>query len=289
MIESPRYVVDTRAPSRPLPPGSCDCHLHVYGDPMKYPTRNPMLRWAPTGTLEFMRNLHARLGIERAVLVQPSAYLSDHRLLMDLLKAAPSPNCRGVAIVDDSVDDRQLEDLHEAGVRAARFNFWKDLGMVPDLAMFRRSLERIKGFGWHIKIFASPEDLVELAGVLKRIETTALLDHMAHLDFAKGTAQPACKVAMDLLQRGNWWMLLSNGDRSSGGVQPWNDAVEFGRMMYEAAPDRCIWGSDWPHLAYTKPMPNDAELVELLFRYLPDREAVAQVLVDNPARLYGFG
>jgi len=289
MIVSPRYDAETRAPREPLPPGSCDCHLHVYGDPGKYPHRNPLLRWAPTGTLDNLQKMHAALGISRAVLVQPSAYLADHALLIDVLKAAPPSNYRGVAVIDDGASDADLRLLHEVGVRAARFNFWKDLGMAPDLGTFHRSIDRVRDLGWHIKVFASPDDLVELSPVLRRVKITAVLDHMAHLDFSRGLSQPACRAALELLKEENWWILLSNGDRSSAGEHPWEDAVAFGRAMYEAAPDRCIWGSDWPHLAYTKRMPNDADLVELLYRYLPDRQARQRVLVENPARLYGFG
>jgi 2-pyrone-4,6-dicarboxylate lactonase len=129
---------------------------------------------------------------------------------------------------------------------------------------------------------------VELRDVLLRVRTTAVLDHMAHLDFSRGLSHPACRVALELLGQENWWILLSNGDRSSGQESPWENAIAFGRTMYEAAPDRCIWGTDWPHLAYPKRMPNDAELAELLYRYLPDPQARTRVLVDNPARLYGF-
>lgn len=288
MLIAAPFDADTRAPREPLPANSCDCHLHVYGDPARYPFRNPQPRVSPNATPDNMWKTHAALGIHRAVLVQPSAYMTDNSMMIDTLKAAPKGRLRGVAIIDDETTDKDLEAFHEAGVRCARFNFWKDLGMVPELGMFHRSIERIKGLGWHVKLFSSAADLVELHGLFASLRITAMLDHMGHLEFKNGFSDPAYAVAMDLIKRDNWWILLSNGDRSSAGEYPWDDAVEFGRRMYEAAPDRCVWGTDWPHLAYSKKMPNDAELVELLYRYLPDAQARQRVLVDNPARLYGF-
>jgi predicted TIM-barrel fold metal-dependent hydrolase len=288
LIISPPFDSATRMPAQPMPVGSCDCHLHVYGDPGRYPVSNPQPRLSPNASFENLRKMHAALGVSRAVLVQPSAYMTDNSLLIDTLEAAPAGHFRGVAIIDNATSDMELVRLHKAGVRAARFNFWKDLGMVPDLDDFQRSVERVHGLGWHIKLYASASDLVELHGLFRSLGITAMLDHMAHLDFANGFSDPAFQVALDLLQRDNWWILLSNGDRSSAGEYPWDDAVSFGRRMYEAAPDRCVWATDWPHLAYSKKMPNDAELVELLYRYLPDDEARRKVLVDNPARLYGF-
>jgi predicted TIM-barrel fold metal-dependent hydrolase len=288
MIVSPPFVADTRAPGEKLPAGACDCHMHVYGDPSKYPYRNPHPRISAGATYEASQKLHAALGFARMVIVQPSAYVTDPSLLIDTLRAAPRDRYRGVAIIDDSINDATLQTLHVVGVRAARFNFWKALGVVPEVGMFFRSIERIKSMGWHIKIFASADDLIELRPVLEKVTVNAVLDHMAHLEFRGGVSQPACQVALELLKRENWWMLLSNGDRGSAGETPWKDAVPFGRLMYETAPDRCIWGSDWPHLAYEKRMPNDAELVELLYSYLPDEAARKSVLVDNPAKLYGF-
>ena len=288
MIISQPFDADTRAPAEPLPAGSCDCHLHVYGDRAVYPVSNPQPRLSPGATFAALRKMHAALGITRAVLVQPSAYMTDNALLIDTLEAAPAGAFRGVVIIDDDTSDAELERMHAAGVRSARFNFWKDLGMVPDLGMFARSIERVRGLGWHLKLYASAADLIELHELFAGLTIPAMLDHMGHLDFTKGMDDPAVAVVLDLLARDNWWILLSNGDRASGKGYPWDNAVAYGRRMYEAAPDRCVWATDWPHLAYAGKMPNDGELVELLYRYLPDEAERQQVLVDNPARLYGF-
>lgn len=284
------YVAATRPPSEPLPGNACDCQIHVYGDRAKYPIRvaKPLYD-PPDATLEHSQRMHRTLGVDRVVIVQASVYKTDHSLLVDVLRRVPRDRYRGVAIIDDSVTDAELLRLHEAGVRGARFNFWKALGLDLDLQSFRRSLDRIRGYGWHAKIFFTPEQLVELHEEFTKIRTPAVIDHMGQLDFSKGLAQPAARLLLGLLAQENWWMMLSNADRwSASNAPPWSDAVPFARACYELAPDRCIWSTDWPHVNYEKPMPNDADLVELLYRYFPDREARQKVLVDNPARLYGF-
>jgi len=284
------YVVDMRAPREPLPRNSCDCQIHVYGDPKRFPVRVAKPLYAPpVAGLDDSQRMHEALGVDRVVIVQASVYKTDHSLLIEALRSAPKDKYRGVAVVDDSLSDAELLKLHEAGVRGARFNFWKALGLDLDLDTFRRSLERIREFGWHAKVFFHPDQLPELYEEFRKIHLPAVLDHMGQLDFSKGLGQPAARLMLDLLSRENWWVMLSNADRwSASAVPPWSDAIPFGQSFYEAAPDRCIWCTDWPHVNYEKPMPNDAELVNQLYRYLPDHEARRKVLVDNPARLYGF-
>jgi len=289
MIVSKPFVAETRPPALAMPRGATDCHAHVFGDPARFPYRNANPRISVGATLHSLGRMHRVLGIERLLLVQPSAYVSDHAHLLNALKRLDSPAVRGVVILGDDTTDGEIEAFHEAGIRGARFNFWKDLGTAPSIESFRRSVDRIRGLGWHIKIYASPDDLIELGDEFRKVTVDAVIDHMAHLDFSAGIDHSYCRAALDLLRRDNWWMLLANGDRSSEGGLPWNDALRFGQAMYAVAPDRCIWASDWPHLAYSKTMPNDAELLELVCRYLPDEEAVRKVMVDNPARLLGFG
>jgi predicted TIM-barrel fold metal-dependent hydrolase len=136
-------------------------------------------------------------------------------------------------------------------------------------------------------VFATVDELLDIAPILENIKDPVVLDHLGHLYAKDGMSHPAFATLMGLLQRDNYWMMLSNGNRWSATGYPWNDMVPIGSAFYQAAPSRCIWSTDWPHLKFT-PLPSTADLLDLLYRYLPDEEARAAVLVDNPARLLGY-
>jgi predicted TIM-barrel fold metal-dependent hydrolase len=245
-----------------------------------------------------VKALHDAMGIDRAVFVQPTIYGTDHRALHDVLKVVGKQNYRGVAIVDDSVSDAELERLNSVGVRGARFNFGGRFKLAPSMADFRRGLARVRELGWFVKVFGFEDDFLAVADELKTIEFPAIVDHMGGPDYRRGTAHPSVRLILDLLKNGNWWIGLSNGDLRSHAGYPWNDAVEFGRMYYEAAPERCLWGTDWPHVhRFMRPdkdgpsdygLDHEMQRVALFERYLPDRAARDRVLVDNPARFFGF-
>jgi 2-pyrone-4,6-dicarboxylate lactonase len=283
-----------------LPKNSCDTHLHVFGDAKKYPTANPNALYQPPQdcTFEAMKALHDGMGIDRAVFVQPTIYGTDHRLLHDVLKSAPKEKYRGVAIVDDTVSDIELERLNSVGVRGARFNFGGRFKLAPSMDDFRRQLDRVRELGWFVKIFGFGDDFLPVADELHKIEIPAIIDHMGGPDYKRGTSQPAMHLILDLLKSDNWWIGLSNGDLRSYAGSPWDDAVEFGRLLYEAAPDRCMWGTDWPHVhRFIRPheaehsdygVDHEMQRIKLLERYVPDRAARDRVLVDNPAKFFGF-
>jgi predicted TIM-barrel fold metal-dependent hydrolase len=200
-----------------LPADSCDAHLHVFGDPKVYPVVNPHALYAPPAhcTFEAVQRLHTAMGIERAVLVQPTIYGTDHRLLHDVLAAAPKGRYRGVAIVDDSVSDAELQRLHNAGVRGARFNFSGNFKLAPDLATFRRTLARVRELGWYAKMFGFGDDLLVVEDDLRKIAAPAMIDHMGGLDYSRGASQPVVRLILDLLAKESWWIGLSNGDLRS--------------------------------------------------------------------------
>jgi 2-pyrone-4,6-dicarboxylate lactonase len=283
-----------------LPTNSCDTHLHVFGDAKTYPVANPNALYQPPQDCTFaaMQALHAGMGIDRAVLVQPTIYGTDHRLLHDVLAAAPAGRYRGVAIVDDSVSDAELKRLDGVGVRCARFNFGGNFKLAPSLDTFRRTLDRVRALGWSVKIFGFGDDFLAIEDELRKITIPAIIDHMGGPDYRRGVAQPAVRLILDLLQKDNWWIGLSNGDNRSHRGEPWDDAVEFGRLLYEAAPTRTMWGTDWPHVhRFIRPheaphsdygLDHEMKRIGLLERYVPDRAARDRVLVDNPARFFGF-
>jgi len=285
--------------SERLPKGSCDAHLHVFGDARAYPVANPNALYQPPQdcTYEAMAALHDALGIDHAVFVQPTIYGTDHRLMHDVLKAAPPGKYRGVAIVDDSVTDAELARLHSVGVRGARFNFGGNFKLAPSMDSFRRSMARVRELGWFIKVFGFGDDFLAVADELRKITMPAIIDHLGGPNVSNGTSAPVIRMLLDLLNNENWWVLLSNGDLRSKAGAPWDDVVPFGQAFYEAAPDRCMWGTDWPHVhRFIRPHETEQDYgpahefkrVPLLERYLPDRAARDRVLVDNPARFFGF-
>ena len=283
-----------------LPNNACDTHLHIFGDAEKYPARNPHALYQPPAdcTFEDMKKLHDVMGVTRAVLVQPTIYGTDHSVLHDALKTAPKTKYRGVAIIDDSVSDAEMDRLNSVGVRGARFNFGGRFKLAPSLAGLRRSLDRVREIGWFVKVFGFEDDFLAVQDELRKIEIPAIIDHMGGPAYSRGTAQPAVRLTLDLLSRDNWWIGLSNGDLRSKAGYPWDDAVEFGRLFYQAAPDRCLWGTDWPHVhRFIRPeeaedsdygVDHELKRVALLERYVPDRAARDRILVDNPARFFGF-
>jgi len=277
-----------RPPAEPLPPLACDCHLHVFGDPAKFPDRHPN---PVNPTMEALAEdalaMHRATGFRRGVLVQPANYMTDHSYLLQALTRVPRGHYRATGIVDDSVSDAELERLDAAGMRGARFNFVKNFAMAPSPETFRRTIDRIRQHGWYAKLFFGADELPDWIDVFRKITSVPMLiDHMGRT----APSHPGQRLVLDLLKRENVWMLLSNGHRLSSQASGFDDIVPLGQKLYSLAPDRCIFGTDWPHTGSQKSGggPEDAALIELLYRYLPDAHARRAVLVDNPARLHGF-
>jgi predicted TIM-barrel fold metal-dependent hydrolase len=283
-----KFRSDNRKPELALPPLSCDCQVHVFGNPARYPIR-PESSYTPypDATIDAALAMHHALGISRGVVVQATVHGTDHRILFDALERAGSAY-RGVAIVNDNVTERDLRRLHDAGVRGARFNFWKQLNIAPSPDEFRRSITRIREYGWLAKIHAAGDEWLELESLLLEAHVPIVIDHLGHVDLTKGLDQPAFQMFRHLLDRGNVWMMVSNSDRYSAQERVWDDAEAFVRSVIELAPERTIWCSDWPHVQYRKPMPTDTELVELLCRATPKPELRRKVLSENPAKLFDF-
>lgn len=283
---------DTRLPNPPPPPDSCDCQFHIYGDVEKYPTKKGALYDPPNATFADMTGVLKKMGFVRGVIVHPMPYDTDHRLLIDTLESIPdNQNIRAVGIIKDNVTDTELDRLNKLGVRAARFNIGKYYNELHSTEALVRSMERAKEIGWHARLHVAGPDIVDYADVLGSVrDLTYVVDHMGHVDFDAGLQSPACQWLLDRLRNHDWWMMLSNGSRLSKMADAWDDAVPFGKAFVEVAPDRMIWGSDWPHVRWRKSrMPNDGELVELMYRYVDhDADLIRRILVDNPARLHGF-
>jgi len=285
---------NTRTPDPAPPSKSCDCQVHLYGEPERYPTRSdPPYPPIAHAALADLKTMHKALGFERAVFVQSGIYTTDHRLLLDALEgmsASDKANYRAIAVVDNSVTDADLLRMNAAGFCGARLNFTKFLHFVPDPATVRRTIDRVRGLGWHIRLHVGRNDVLEHSDLLRSIkDITVVIDHLGHADMALGPDQPAVRWMVEQIRNEGWWMMVSNGNRLSSMESGWTDVDPVARAFIAAAPDRIVWSTDWPHPQWTKRMMNDAEEVELLYRFVDrDRDLLRKILVDNPARLHGF-
>ena len=292
----PDWDRNTRMPVPAPPAGSCDCQFHIFDDVTKYPPKkDAYYQPLPGCTFGHARGMLEAMGFSRGVIVHAMPYDTDHSLLIDTLEGL-SPelkaNTRATCIVKDNVTDATMERLHKAGVRGARFNIGKRYAESSPIESVKRNMDRVREIGWHAKLHITGEDVLAFADFLNGVKNLRLvIDHMAHLHLAEGVDQPAARWIIDKLKSDeNWWMLCSNGNRDSTMQSGYDDAVPFGEAFISAAPDRMVWGSDWPHVNWRdKRMMNDAECVELLYRYVDnDAAMIKKVLVDNAAKLYDF-
>ena len=277
---------DPVKPALVLPPGACDAHCHVFGPAKKFPYAADRSYTPPDAPVEHLRKLHAHLGISRAVIVHASCHGSEMDVTLDAI-ASSNGTYRGVAVVEDSITDIELERLHAGGIRAIRFNFVKHLGGVPDLAVFYRLLARIKPLGWHIVLHFDAGDLIEQKALLKRIDVPFIIDHMGRVKAVDGLQQKPFQELLALFRSNPLaWIKICGAERVSVGKRPFRDAVPFAQALIAIDPGRLLWGTDWPHPNISKDMPNDGELVDLLAQMCPDVRLRHQILVDNPTRMY---
>jgi 2-pyrone-4,6-dicarboxylate lactonase len=278
---------DTRTPRFRMPPGACDAHCHVFGPGSRYPYAPDRTYTPPDAPLADFRNLQATLGIDRAVLVNASCHGLDNEPVTDAI-AASAGRFRGVANVDDSFSERDLERLHDGGIRGCRFNFVRHLGGVPDMRVFHRIVAMVVPLGWHIDLHFDAIDLPEYAEMLAKLPVRYTIDHMGRVKASDGLDQLPFRTLIDLMTRDEkCWVKVCGCERVSSGGPPFHDAVPFARRIVETAPDRVIWGTDWPH-PNVKVMPNDGDLVDLIPLFAPEPELQQKILVDNPARLFEF-
>lgn len=277
---------DPIIPSWQMPPGACDAHCHVFGPASRFPYAADRSYTPPDAPVENLRKLHARLGISRAVIVHASCHGTDMQVTLDAI-ASSRGAYRGVACVDEAVTDRELERLHEGGIRGIRFNFVKHLGGVPELDVFWRLLARIKPLGWHVVLHFDAEDILAQRDLLSGIDVPFIIDHMGRVKAAEGIAQRPFQSLLELYRDNPLaWVKVCGAERVSVGKRPFHDAAPFARALIAVDPHRILWGTDWPHPNISKDMPNDGELVDLLAEICPDRHDRQQILVENATRMY---
>jgi predicted TIM-barrel fold metal-dependent hydrolase len=268
------------------PPLACDAHCHVFGPAARFPY-DPKAAYVPADApFESLQKLHSNLGLERAVIVHASCHGADMRVTLDAI-ARSGGRYRGTAIIDESYSDKDFQRMHDGGIRAVRFNFVKHLGGRPEMSFFKKTVDRIQAMGWHLILHLDAQDLVELEGTLKKLPLPFVIDHMGRVKAADGLQQPPFQTLLGFLKNENAWVKICGAERVSSMGPPFTDAVPFGRALVQAAPDRVLWGTDWPH-PNVEWMPDDAALVDLFPLMVPDPALQKKILVDNPARLYGF-
>jgi 2-pyrone-4,6-dicarboxylate lactonase len=268
------------------PPLACDAHCHVFGPSAKFPY-DPKAAYQPQDApLEDLQGLHARLGLERAVIVHASCHGADMRVTLDAI-ARSGGRYRGTAIIDESYTQKDFERMHEGGIRAVRFNFVRHLGGRPEMGFFKKTVERVRAMGWHLILHLDAQDIVELKDTLDALPVPFVIDHMGRVRASDGLEQAPFRALLGLMKNLNAWVKICGAERVSSKGPPFGDAVPFGRALVEVAPDRVLWGTDWPH-PNVRWMPDDAGLLELFAAMVPEPDLQRRILVENPAKLYGF-
>ena len=278
---------NTRTPQFKPPPLACDAHCHVFGPGSRFPYAPEAPYWPPDAPFEALQSLHGKLGIERAVIVHASCHGSDMRVTLDAIARAKG-KYRGTAIIDPAYGDKEFRQMHDGGIRGVRFNFVKHLGGRPDMAFFDRTVARLEELGWHLILHLDSRDLIEFRAKFESIRVPMVIDHMGRVQAADGLQQAAFQTLLGFMKQPNFWVKVCGAERVSSMGPPFTDAVPFAQALIAAAPERILWGTDWPHPNVGKHMPNDGDLVDLFPLMAPDPALQKQILVDNPARLYGF-
>lgn len=267
------------------PPGACDSHCHIFGPGKRFPYAKERTYEPPDAPKETLAALHRHLGFERAVLVQASCHGTDNSALLDAL-ASSRGAWRGSAMVAKSVAQLELQKLHAAGVRAIRYNFVKHLGDTPPLDVVEGMITRIAPMGWHLQLHLDDDSIVEMREFLRKLTIPFVIDHMGRVQARLGLQQPAFRQLLELMKDNpRAWVKISGAERVSASGKPFYDAIPFAQALVKAAPDRVLWGTDYPH-PNVKTMPNDGELVDLFAKMVEDDATRKQILVDNPAKLY---
>ncbi|TAJ84870.1 2-pyrone-4,6-dicarboxylate hydrolase [bacterium] len=286
---------NTRRPGFVPPPNSCDTHFHIFGPPEKFPFASTRAYTPPAAPLEHYLNMSAVIGIGRGVVVQPSVHGLDNSVTLDAIERAGG-RFRGVARVDDKTTRSELQRLHEKGIRGVRFNLLNRPRGNVALDIFGRVVERIAEFGWSVDLHIDPKNLLEQEKRIRSLPMAVVFDHLARVNPAEGLNQPAFQLLLYLMKKDQFWVKVSGADKiRNTGVHsylglPYAEVVPFARAVIEVAPNRVIWGTDWPHSNNFVPgkTPNDGDLLDLLAAFAPDEKIRRKILVDNPAVLYGF-
>ncbi len=276
-------------PKLKAPVNACDCHHHIY-DAARFPLAPTPGRPPPSnGSMVEYRMLQKRIGTTRHVVVQPRNYGIDNDVTLDALKQA-NGNARGVAVVRPTITDADLKRFHEAGVRGIRFSIGDPKSRVVQPEMIEPLAKRVADLGWHIQFNMEGVQVVELADVLRRLPTVLVFDHLGNPPLPEGAAHPSHAIIRELIDKGRTWVKLSGAySNTKIGPPDYPDATKTAQAFVKAAPERLVWGSDWPHPTEREDnKPDDALLFDLMTVWAPDAATRNRILVANPETLYDF-
>ena len=278
-----------RQPKRPafaMPRGACDTHVHVFGPQAQFPFSDQRSYTPEDCTYEDLMQLHAVLGVDRAVIVHGGAHGTDNSATLAALDRNPT-RLRGVAVIASGLPESELADMHRRGMRGCRMST-----VVSGGASFAH-LDRLAGetfdLGWHLVLhFNKASELVDVAPQLQATRSPFVLDHLARISAAEGVDSEPFRTLLRLLDTDRCWIKLASLYRLSAEPYPYRDMLPMIEKVVALRPDRILWGSNWPHPICPVAMPNDGDLVDLIPLWLPDTRTQQLALVDNPASLYGF-
>ena len=279
-----------RQPNIALPEGSIDTHVHVFEK--KYPLSPGRGYNPPDSTLSDLKHLHKTLGIERVVFTQPSVYGTDNSAILDGMQAlnAETPNrARCVVAITMDISDDELAALDRSGVRGVRLNTDNKGGMPLEMDAIPELEARIAPFGWHVEWLFPGKDILELMPVFKRLKVPMSIGHFAYQPATAGVRAPGFQALLELMRRGNTWIKISGANRvSETDLPPYDDVKPLAQALIQAAPERIMWGTDWPHPNKYVVNPNDGDLVDAFGDWVTDETMRRKIMVDTPATFYRF-
>ena len=272
---------------RPVAHGSCDAHLHVY-----HSAKSPEGTVPAGADVAAYAMLRTRFGLSRAVVVQPRPYGTDNSIVLASIATLGHSSTRGIAVLHPDVSDRELETLHEAGIRGVRFSLFTQRNAVVTFDMVESLARRVSPLGWHLQLHWTASQIVEHQALLRRLPAPVVFDHMARLPVDAGTRHPAFAVVASLLRERRGWVKLSGPylESRTGPADDFRDIDPIAKAFIACAPDRLVWGSDWPQSDWRGITAHEAlrKLLMALARWAGTEEMVRKLLVVNPAALYGF-
>lgn len=280
-------VSSCRAPSMPLPEGACDCHFHIIGDAAVHPFTPHRSYTPPPASLDDYRKMQGTLGLSRGVIVQPSVYGYDNRVALEALRQG-GDNYRGVVVISDQTSEQELREMDALGVRGVRVNLIYKSGVeVSDVTSLAR---KVAPLGWHLQLLIDISEFADLYDTVANLPVEVVIDHMGHMPASIGVKHPGFRDLLRLARDGKAWVKLSGAYRFTNQPDtPYSDVTPYAKALIKANPDQILWASDWPHVCISVPMPDDTTLLEEFFQWTGhDETIIRKILVDNPARLYGF-
>jgi predicted TIM-barrel fold metal-dependent hydrolase len=295
-------AADARTPvDFEVPRGACDCHTHVFLDPARFPFVQNRVYTPPTATAAQLLELQRALRMDRVVIVQPSVYGTDNRATLDGIRELGPQRARGVAVVDSTATPAQLDELHQGGIRGVRVNL-ETAGVVDPAASARRlqeAVQQVAARGWHVQTYTRLPIIEALKDQLLNMPVPLVVDHFGGARGELGPQQPGFAALVELVRSGRAYVKISGAYRSSNRAPDFADVAPLAQALIQANPDRIVWGTDWPHPDSTSGRPiseiappheiDDGLLLNQLPKWAPDAAVRQKILVDNPARLYGFG